>query len=367
VELELHQLDVRYEALRVRRPEHERRLLASLAEHGQQVPIVVVAGDETGRFVVIDGHKRLRALRRLRCDTVLATVWALSEGEALLLSRSLRQAEAETALEQGWLLCELRRTFGLDLATLAQCFDRSPSWVSRRLALVQQLPEAVQERVRLGEIGAHAAMKHLVPMARVDREACCALASAIAHHRLSTEDVGRLYAAWRRGTPALRARVVEDPLLFLKVEREVEEQPTLDATETLLKDLDLLGALARRALRRYSDVARTLPDVDRTQLARAALQAQCDLERLTRRLAKEEEESHARSQPAHGDPGAAQAADPPAHHRPDTQGLAPGGAQGHRKPVERAPAHPACGEGRALPQRDPGALRLVPGQPGPSP
>ena len=41
--LEFHQLDLRLEHLRVRHPARERRLLASLAAAGQQIPIVVVA------------------------------------------------------------------------------------------------------------------------------------------------------------------------------------------------------------------------------------------------------------------------------------------------------------------------------------
>ena len=136
MEVEFHQLDLRYDSLRVRRPASYGRLVASLAEHGQGVPIVVVAAPEVqdpSRYVVIDGHETVRALKRLRHDTVQATQWNLSEAEALLLSRSLRIAEAETALEQGWLLKELRTAFSLQ--ELAQQFNRSLSWVSRRLAL----------------------------------------------------------------------------------------------------------------------------------------------------------------------------------------------------------------------------------------
>ena len=36
MELEFHQLERRYEALRVLHPQQERRLLASLEHHGQQ-------------------------------------------------------------------------------------------------------------------------------------------------------------------------------------------------------------------------------------------------------------------------------------------------------------------------------------------
>ena len=75
MELEFHQLELRYERLRVNRPELERRLLSSMAEVGQQVPIVVVKDAASGRFVVIDGYKRVRSLRKLARDTVDASCW----------------------------------------------------------------------------------------------------------------------------------------------------------------------------------------------------------------------------------------------------------------------------------------------------
>jgi ParB family chromosome partitioning protein len=179
-EIEFHQLDLRYEGLRVRRPEREKRLLSSLAERGQQVAIVVVRmQDEPNRYLVIDGYKRIRALRKLGRDTVHATVWNMTETEALILDRSLRTAEGETALEQAWLLSELHSSMEMSLDDLALRFDRSKSWVSRRLALVCELPLSVQHYVRLGKIGAHAAMKYLVPIARTNKSSCERLAEEI--------------------------------------------------------------------------------------------------------------------------------------------------------------------------------------------
>jgi ParB-like chromosome segregation protein Spo0J len=106
-------LDLRYERLRLRREEAEQRLLGSLAACGQQVPIVVVAvAEEPGRFRVIDGFRRLRALVRLGHDTIWATSWELTELDALLLSRGLRTA-SETAIEQAWLVAELSERFHL--------------------------------------------------------------------------------------------------------------------------------------------------------------------------------------------------------------------------------------------------------------
>ena len=66
----------------------------------------------------------------------------MSDAEALLLDRSLRFSAQESALEQGWLLAEMEQRFGYWLEELARRFDRSVSWVSRRLALVELLPES---------------------------------------------------------------------------------------------------------------------------------------------------------------------------------------------------------------------------------
>jgi ParB-like chromosome segregation protein Spo0J len=94
--------------------------LASLADTGQQVPIVVVAmEDQTDRYVVIDGYKRIAALQQLGRDTVEAVVWPMSEAAAVLLD-SLRLCEHETALEVGWLLAEMEQRFGYSLEELAR-------------------------------------------------------------------------------------------------------------------------------------------------------------------------------------------------------------------------------------------------------
>src|SRR5574340_205125 len=118
MQLEFHQLDLRWRHLRIRAPQRYRHLLASLAEAGQQTPIVVVLAEDnsaaqTGqRYLVIDGNKRIAALQQLGRDTVEATVWAMSEAEALLLDRTLRLSQQETALEQGWLLLEMEQRYG---------------------------------------------------------------------------------------------------------------------------------------------------------------------------------------------------------------------------------------------------------------
>jgi ParB family chromosome partitioning protein len=367
MELEFHQLDLRHEELRVRRPEREKRLLASLAERGQQVPIVVIAlAGEANRFLVIDGYKRIRALRRLRQDTVRATVWDMDEAEALVLDRSLRAAEGETALEQGWLLDELHRSFGLSFEDLARRFDRSVSWVSRRLALVKDLPESVQKHVREGKIGAQSAMKYLVPMARAKRYDCERLAENIAYHQFTTQEVGVLYAAWR-SQPFVRERLIDDPKLFLRARREIEQEDpdSVSAGEELLRNLDMVGAIARRAERQWCEAVRTMDDGERENAWLCVQQAIADLTRLSDQM--EKENGYVESEPADSDPAAApegSTSSPDCTGAPD---LARGSQESDPVGIDRAAAHLPSGESGPLPAGDPRSLRLLPGESGPGP
>lgn len=281
MEVELHQLEMRYERLRKRHPRAERTLLASLAEIGQQTPVVVVGDAE--RFVLIDGYKRVRALRRLARDIVLATRWELEEVEALLLERGLRRG-SEDALDQAWLLAELEERFGYTLEELARRFEHSKSWVSGRLALIQCLPGEVQEHVRLGALSAHAAMKYLVPMARVDVAATERLAAAILPLKPTTREVAALYAGWQSGTQRTRDLILSSPKVYLDAKTASDPVPP-SATQRFLDDLCALGGIARRALRALQ--AGLLPQLlesERLEVGHGFARAKCDLERLLHRF-----------------------------------------------------------------------------------
>jgi len=294
MDLEFHQLDLRYEALRKRSPRRERQLMASLAEVGQLLPIVVVRAETADRYVVVDGYKRVRAARRLRWDTVAATIWEIAEADALLLERMMRTGDPEGPLEQGWLLRELRDRFGLSQPELARRFDRTVSWVSRRLALVAELPATIQEHVRSGVIPAYAAMKYLVPLARANEAACARLVAAIAPARPTTRQVAELYAGWMAGSDSTRERLVADPVLYLRAQEEARrpEPAEKSPSQVLLDDFGALGGVARRAHRRVQGgVLRRLVPAEREEVDRCFAQARSDAETLFRRW--EKESSHA--------------------------------------------------------------------------
>jgi ParB family transcriptional regulator, chromosome partitioning protein len=360
MQLEFHQLDRRWEHLSVRHPARQRRLLASLAESGQQTPIVVVAAEgQADRYVVIDGYKRIAALEQLGRDTVEAVVWPMSEAAAVLLDRSLRLCEQETALEVGWLLRELEQRFGYNLEELARRFDRSVTWVSRRLALVELLPEAIQQQVREGKIAAQAAMKFLVPVARQSWEDCQRIAAIFAEHHCGTREAGQLYAAWRRGSAAIRKRILDDPALFFKTQRQEKVPPGAGAE--LIRDLEMVAAIVNRAHRRLAGAeAVELDDQQRSAARQQIERIEKQLQRIDEKLLPEP--THVEPSTTDHDSGTAHAGDGETRDRASVGDFPGGGTQSSAVELGDRTAVAASGERRTLPPADPGAFRPVQGE-----
>ncbi|MEI6297100.1 MAG: ParB N-terminal domain-containing protein [bacterium] len=240
-ELNLDALDLKYEKLSIRRDAVERKLLASLGETGQQSPVIVVRGG-AGRYIIIDGHKRVRALKRLKADVARAAVWELSEGEALAASYQLTSQGGRNAFEEGWLVAELHRVFMWNLREVGARLVRSKSWVSRRLSLVEELPDWMAEEVAQGRIGAHAAANYLVPLTRGNSAAGRELAENIRGLGLTNRQIGAICMGYRAASRETRRKIVAEPAMFLKARAAAGRDGALsEKGNHWLKSIELIG------------------------------------------------------------------------------------------------------------------------------
>ena len=196
----------------------------------------------------MDGHKRVRVLRRLRKDVVTVIVWELDATQALVAAYRAGSAASYNAIEEGWLVYELHRVGKWDLGKTAASMGRSRSWASRRLGLVEELPEGVVAAVKRGEIGAWAAMKHLLPLARANAGACERLAEKMMAANLSSREVGLVCGHYAKSGAQVRERILSDPAQFLKVLEAAckgSQDPSLSEAENrVLKQMELIGNVA---------------------------------------------------------------------------------------------------------------------------
>src|SRR5206468_3514483 len=65
-----------------------------------------------------------------------------------------------------------------------------------------------------------------------------------------TREAGQLYAAWRKGSPAIRKRILDDPALFFKTQRQAQEKVPAGTGAELLRDLEMVVAIVNRMQRR---------------------------------------------------------------------------------------------------------------------
>ncbi len=267
MELEFHQMEMKYEWLRVAMPGMQARLMASLAEQGQMHPLLVVESKtEAGRYVLIDGYLRVAALQKLGRDTAEAMILPLDEAGALIFRHCQENVHRRSALEDGWLLRELLEIHGMSQAELSRRLQRSESWVSRRLSLVRELPESVQESVRKGRLCPYAAAKYLAPLARAKKSDCEQLARGLSGQRVSARQMERLYAQWKCSDKEARKRIVENPLLFLKTAEDLKIAPFKQADDdfqSLCQDLEIIDAVSNRARRRLREL-RAQPPLPQT-------------------------------------------------------------------------------------------------------
>ena len=122
------------------------------------------------RLVLIDGYRRVAALRRLGRDTASVEQWACDLTDALLGLLARTQNRPFASIEEALLIRELMQGLGLSQHDLARRCGRDVSWVSRRLQLLSGLPDAALTAVRDGRLSSWAASRMVVPLARANTE-----------------------------------------------------------------------------------------------------------------------------------------------------------------------------------------------------
>ena len=213
--IEIVHLKLSYSHIRIQNPKAVVRMADALTNYGQVMPILV-APLQLPRYTLIDGYLRVAAARCLGKDTLLAHIFNGDEKQALchvLLKSGERKWDI---FEQAGLIQELHRRHGLSQRKIARLLGKDQSWVSRRLTLLQSLPEPMINSVKRGNISSWAATRVLTPMARANTDHAKRLANQLMEHPLSTRQLFVFYKHYQRSNRKVRENMIDEPLLFVK-------------------------------------------------------------------------------------------------------------------------------------------------------
>ena len=204
-------------------------------------------------------------------------------------------------------------------------------------------------------------MKHLAPVARVSADDCTRMAAAFVAHRCDTRQAGQLYTAWRQGTRAVRERILAEPELFLKTQRQAPPAKPA-AVEQVERDLDMVIAILRRTGRR---LAEALPEMTGTQQKQAQGQmenARRELNGMTERIGKEQEPKHAEPGPTNRDLGTEREGREQTRDRTGAATVPTDRAQSAAIQLHQRAGDPTVGESGTVPRTDPRTFDIVQGE-----
>lgn len=323
-EIDLHRVELRFAGARVADGAAVERLARSIERSGQIVPCIVVDGGETAGVVLVDGYRRIAALRRLGRDTALVERWPCDLAEALIGVLARTQARALAGLEEALVLRELTVGLGLSQGEVARRCGRDVSWVSRRLALLQGLPDSALAEVCAGRLSNWAAVRVVLPLARANAGHAERLLAALRGAPLSTRELGCWFEQYRRAGRAARERMVDQPRLLLDALRAsgaAREASRLEAGPEgeCATDLRIVTSVLTRLGRRVAQL-HPLPQFVRAAVPRLR-QAVETLARTIERQAEDDPDGA-----SHHGAHLAGAGPEPARDQPDAQAVAQHGA-----------------------------------------
>lgn len=270
MELDLHRLELRFAAMRIVDALAVQRLATSIQECGQLVECVAAGDPQAASLVLIDGYRRVAALRRLGRDTAQVQCWSCPVGQALTQVLARSGSRPFAPIEEAMLLRELIDAHGLTQRDAARNCARDVSWVQRRLVLLGELPEALLAAVRSAQVSSWAATRVFAPLARANKDHANRLLASLEGQRLSTRELRSWFEHYQGAQREQRERMVEHPRLFIdslkERQRDRDAQRLRDGPERdVMGDLAHLGSLLERVRRRLAPLGNPAA----TPLARA--------------------------------------------------------------------------------------------------
>jgi ParB family transcriptional regulator, chromosome partitioning protein len=230
-EVELRRLELRFAATRVSDERAVQRLAQSIDVCGQLIACIAVdecrSEDEVvaASLVLIDGYRRMAALRKLGRESARVECWNCSVTDALSQVLARSRSRAFTAIEEALLLRDLMDGQHLSQRQVALQCGRDVSWVQRRLQLLREVPEAVLEAVRRAQVSTWSAVRVFAPLARTNTEHAQRLLESLnkPQQALSTRELSTWFAQYGCAQRSQRERMVDYPRLFIDSLTEREQ------------------------------------------------------------------------------------------------------------------------------------------------
>lgn len=254
-EIELAELDVRYESYRMRNPAVEKRLLGSIRQRG--IEQALEGTTSGGAKILLNGFKRRRCALQLSLPCVPYVSLAEDEAGAILHLLRVSNQSSLSLLEQARFLSELRRLEKTSVADIAEQLSRSKSWVSMRLGLLEEMSPGVVKEIFAGRFPLYAYMYTLRQFMRMNgKQEVEEFVAAVSGKNLSVREIEQLANGYFRGPESLREMIRKgntgEVLAWMRQVPQ-DAEGCSERERILLRDLELVGKYMQRVMGKSMD------------------------------------------------------------------------------------------------------------------
>jgi predicted transcriptional regulator len=256
-EIELAELDVRYENYRMKNPALEKRLLASIAQRGIEQALEGATSGEVK--ILLNGFKRRRCALRLGLDHVPYLSLGDDEAGAIVNLLRVSNESALSLLEQARFIEQLHRLEKMSVADIAEQLSRSKSWVSMRLGLLEEMSPRVQEEIFAGRFPMYAYMYTLRPFMRLNptgKPEVEEFVLAVSGQNMSVREIEQLAYGYFRGPQSMREMIQNghaSEVLTWMQQVPQDAEGCSERERILLRDLELVQKYMLRVMGKSLD------------------------------------------------------------------------------------------------------------------
>ena len=223
-EIPLSAFDLSLSGMRIMNMTRILQVEKSMRQHGQLQP--VVARVHEGGYQIIDGFKRVYVAEDLMMETLHCRLLDIDlAGAKVLLLTYNRLHQSMEALEEAMVLQDLHKTHSMDQRSLSQMTGYSRSWVSRRLALIGKIDEAVSSEIMMGTLTS----SHARALTKLPRGNQGEIAHVITTHHLSSRQSDALAEAFLKAKNEDERRyILSHPEQILRKDQQDQEEEPYD-------------------------------------------------------------------------------------------------------------------------------------------
>jgi len=207
LDIPLSKIGESYSSLRLIHPQADTSMVESIYKFGQLSPVVVGLGQED-RYELIDGFKRLRALKQLGFEHVTAKLLEVSIRalKAAMICLNWKKGSISD-LEEAMVIHSLYHDDDLTQVEIATLLGRHKSWVCRRFSLIERLCNEVLDHIRLGLIKTSIGRE----LARLPRGNQQTALSTILKYRLCSRETARFVSILLQQPRWAREKILRFP------------------------------------------------------------------------------------------------------------------------------------------------------------